>query len=126
MAVQEPRRTSTNLGPRAVRRWRVATEFRQVDGSGRAPLEDHRRYPLCRLLIYCAACGWARDYSPERIVVRLQALHQPGYRTQVGDVASRISWSCPACGRVRWVSRLAYRPDTTARDIERAARAIRS
>lgn len=102
------------------------TEYRRIEGSGEGPLEDYRRYPLCRLLVYCGVCGWARDYSPERIIARLQALHQPGYRTQVGEVAGRISWSCPACGRVRWVSLLAYRPETTARDVERAARAIRS
>jgi len=112
--------------PRSIRTWRVATDFRQIDGSARKPLEDHQRYPLCRVLLYCAACGWARDYSPERIVIRLQALHQPGYRTLVGEVAGRVSWTCPACGRMRWVSLLAYRPDTSAAEVERAMRELRS
>jgi hypothetical protein len=125
MATEDPRPTAPDPGPRAIRRWRVAPEFRQIEGSGQAPLEDHRRHPLCRLLIYCAVCGWARDYNPERIVARLQALRQPGYQTRVSEVAARVSWSCPACGRVRWVSRLAYSADMTARDVARALRAIR-
>jgi hypothetical protein len=101
-------------------------DFVRLGGSGPLPLKAHRRWPLARIVLHCAACSWARDYAPEAIVRRLQALGAGGYRTDVGEVARRVAWPCPACGRLRWTTWLAYPKATEARDIARATRAIRS
>jgi len=105
---------------------RTLKDFVAVNGPTDSPLEDHRRYPLCRLVLFCGACGWARDYSPERIIDRLRALRAGGYKTQVSAVARRVGWTCPGCGRVQWGAKLAYGKDVDPKDIERAARQMRS
>ena len=101
-------------------------DFVAVNGPADALLEDHRRYPLCRMVLYCGACGWARDYDPERIVDRLRALRIGGYKTPAPAVARWVGWTCPGCGRSQWAAKLAYSRNTDPRDIERMARLMRS
>jgi hypothetical protein len=113
-------RPAPRRGPKTLR------DFTPVNGPSDGPLEDHRRWPLCRVVLFCAACGWARDYSPERIVDRLRALRAGGYRTPVSQVARRVGWTCPGCGRTQWGTKLAYGKEVDPREIERAARMIRS
>jgi hypothetical protein len=105
---------------------RNRTEFEILAHDRSATMADHRRHPLCRLLLWCALCGWARDYNPERIIQGLRAKGHGGYPTPVGRVASLVQWPCPGCGRVKWASQLAYPNTIDAREIARAARDIRS
>jgi hypothetical protein len=101
-------------------------DFDHVPGSGELKLEDHRRWPLSRVALYCADCGWARDYNPDAVARRLRELQSGGYRASVRDVARRVAWPCPACHRVNWASTLAYPKSLDRREVERAARQIRS
>jgi hypothetical protein len=101
-------------------------DFVGLNAGSDTALEDHRRYPLCRVLLFCGLCGWARDYNPERIIARLRALRAGGYKTPVSHVARRVGWTCPGCGRCSWGSKLAYGKDVSPSEIQRAVRAIRS
>ncbi len=75
------------------------------------PLEDYRRYPGCRVLLTCGACDYAKDYNPERIVMRLRELRVGGYKTPIVRIAAQMRRPCPTCRKMKWSSRLAY-PDT--------------
>ena len=86
-----------------------------------ATLGDYRRYPGCRLRLACAACGWAKDYNPERIIARLHELRAGGYPTPVHRLAARVAWNCPCCGRVKWRVDLAWPPTMTESEIKRLA-----
>ena len=112
--------------PSAPRAPKTLRDFVAVGAGSDAPLEDHRRYPLCRVLLFCGLCGWARDYNPERIIERLRALRAGGYKTPVSHVARRVGWTCPGCGRCSWGSKLAYAKDVSPSEIQRAMRVIRS
>jgi hypothetical protein len=101
-------------------------DFRIVNGSGETALLDHRRYPLCRVLLSCGACGWARGYKPERILDRLRVLRAGTVRTPVQDVARRVQWPCPGCGRLHWSTVLAWPADVSENDIKRMASAYRN
>lgn len=83
---------------------------RAIPLSDGASIGDFQRYPGCRLIITCAACGWSRSYDPERVIGRLHTLNAGGYATRLGDVARRVQWNCPACRRMRWRAGLAW-PD---------------
>jgi hypothetical protein len=89
-------------------------------------LADYRRHPGCRLQLVCVLCGWARGYSPERIIARLQALAAGGHRTSLREVARRVAWPCPACGRVRWRAEFAWPPGLDAREARRLANRFRN
>ena len=101
-------------------------DFIPVGVGSDTPLEDHRRYPLCRVMLFCGLCGWARDYNPERIVERLRALKTGGYRTPVALVARRVGWNCPGCGRCSWGTKLAYWKETDPKAVQRMTRLSRS
>jgi hypothetical protein len=101
-------------------------DFDHIAGSAALRLEDHRKWPLCRLVLYCADCSWARDYNPDAVAARLRELRAGGYKALVSDVAARVAWPCPACRRMHWASTLAYPKSTDRREVERAARSIRS
>jgi hypothetical protein len=83
-------------------------DFVHVAGSGGMRMEAHRRWPRCRLVLFCADCSWARDYDPRAVAARLQALGAPGRAALVSDVAARVAWPCPACRRMHWASTLAH------------------
>jgi len=91
-----------------------------------AALSDHRRHPGCRVQLTCAMCGWARAYSPERIIARLQELRAGGHRTLLSDVARRVAWPCPGCGRVRWRAEFASPRGLDAREARRLANRYRN
>ena len=106
---------------------RRAAAFRPVPcDAAAAALGDHRRYPLCRVLVACSLCGWARDYSPEAIIARLRKLRAGGEATPVGEVARRVAWPCPMCHRVNWRADFAWPPDADPRDIRRLTAQIRN
>lgn len=98
-----------------------AQDFRPVPAQSPLTLADHRRYPLCRVVLTCAMCGWTKGYDPERIVDRLRQLRAGGYPTAVGQVARRVAWPCPMCHRVKWRTDLAWPSGVADRDIRRLA-----
>jgi hypothetical protein len=87
---------------------------------------DYRRYPGARLLLTCAQCGWSKDYSAERVIDRLRALRAGGHDTRVEQVARRIGWNCPGCGRVMWRAEFAWPPGMTEADVKRLANLYRN
>ena len=89
-------------------------------GAG-ASIGDFRRYPGCRMTLTCALCGWTKAYDPERVVDRLRALRSGGHATRLGDVARRVAWPCPGCGRVKWRAGLAWPAGFSERDARRLA-----
>jgi hypothetical protein len=101
-------------------------EFKIIPGSGDARLEDHRRYPLCHVMLSCGACAWARGYDPERIIDRLRTLRAGGHRTPVKDIARRVAWPCPACRRLHWAAELAWPPGVTDSQVRRRANLYRN
>ena len=91
-----------------------------------AVMGDHRRYPLCRLLLTCALCGWTKGYSPERVIGRLQEQRTGGNPTKVENIRRFIGWNCPGCGRVKWRTQLAWPPGVDEREIKRLTSQLRS
>jgi hypothetical protein len=100
----------------------LAVRMRRIPQGPGASIGDFRRHPGCRLLIACSACGWSRDYDPERVVARLLEIHAGGETTPFSEVARRVAWNCPACQRMRWRAELAW----PARIDEREARRLRN
>jgi hypothetical protein len=94
-------------------------------GAG-ASIGDFRRYPGCRMTLTCAMCGWSKSYDPERVIQRLTQLKTGGHATRLEDVARRVAWNCPGCGRVRWRAGLAWPPGFTERDAKRLASRLRN
>ena len=82
---------------------------------------DHRRYPGCRLRLACALCGWTKGYSPERVIDRLRELRAGGHDTPVSQIAPRVGWTCPGCGRVKWRADLAWPAAVDKREVKRLA-----
>jgi len=70
--------------------------------NAHAPIAASRHHPGARLQLSCGACGWAKDYDPERIAARLAALKRGGASTPISAVAQSVQWPCPACRRMRW------------------------
>jgi len=89
-------------------------------------LGDYRRYPGCRLFLTCSLCGWSKSYNPERIIDRLRELRSGGHATQVGQIARRVGWNCPGCGRVKWRSDFAWPANLDEREIKRLANRYRN
>jgi len=123
------------MGPRATPRGRsvlrsrppaTMADFDHIPGSPDLRLEDHRRYPLSRVVLYCCDCGWARDYNPDAVAGRLLELRLGGYKAKTSEVARKVAWPCPACRRMHWASTLGWPKGTDQREVTRAARAIRS
>ncbi len=91
-----------------------------------AKLGDHRRFPLCRVVVACVLCGWSKGYSPERMIARLHELKAGGHPTPMADIARRIGWTCPGCGRVKWRAMLAWPPGVDEAEVQRLTRQLRS
>lgn len=89
-------------------------------------MEEHRRYPGCRLRLTCALCGWSKDYRPDRIIDRLNALRVSGHSTTLRQVAARVGWNCPACGHVKWRAQFAWPAGMDPREIKRLANLYRN
>lgn len=87
---------------------------------------DYPRYPSARLRVSCADCGWAKGYSPERIIDRLRQLKAGGYRTTLREIAARMRRSCPDCGRTDWHADFAWPAGMTETEIRRIASRYRS
>lgn len=90
------------------------------------PLEDYRRYPGCRVLLSCGACGYAKDYNPERIVMRLRELRVGGWKTPIVGIAAQMRRPCPACRKMQWTTRLAYPADMTEAEARRLMARMRN
>ncbi|MFC3067899.1 hypothetical protein [Phenylobacterium soli] len=95
--------------------------YEPVPDDGRLTLGDHRRYPGSVVLLTCAMCGWAKPYSPERLLDRLRELKAGGHPTPVGALARRVAWPCPMCQRVRWRMELARPRGLDPREARRLA-----
>jgi len=91
-----------------------------------ATLGDTRFYPGARLLITCSLCGWAKSYNVERVIDRLRQLKTGGPPTRLGQVARRVAWPCPGCGRVKWRAQFAYPPGFSAADHRRLTNRYRN
>ena len=100
-------------------RWRHAS-------ASEAAVGDYPRYPGARLLLSCALCGWSKDYNPERIIDRLRQLKTGGHTTLVRQIASRVGWNCPGCGRVNWRTDFAWPPGMDDAEIRRIAARYRN
>jgi len=74
------------------------------------PIEDHRRYPGCRVELTCKGCNYSKSYSPERIIQRLRELRVGGYKTPIVGIAAQVRKPCPKCQKISWLTRLSY-PD---------------
>lgn len=95
--------------------------WRAIPGADTATLGDYRRYPGCRLLIVCADCGLAKDYNPERVIARLNALRAGGYPTLLPQVAARVARRCSRCHQATWRAEFAWPADMDEREIKRLA-----
>jgi hypothetical protein len=91
-----------------------------------AAVGDHRRFPGCRLEVVCGLCGWSKSYRPERVIERLTQLRAGGHDTRLTEVAARVAWPCPGCGRVKWKARFAWPAELGEREIRRLAALYRS
>ena len=85
----------------------------------KATLGDHRHYPGARLLLVCALCGWQKTYNPVRVIARLVELKTGGTGTPLDQVARRVAWNCPGCGRVKWRCHFAWPADFDSREAKR-------
>ena len=92
-----------------------------VPSTRATTLGDHRRYPGCRLLVTCGLCGWSKSYRPERIIARLHELRSGGEPTPLRQIAGRVAWNCPGCGRLKWRAELAWPPELDDREKRRLA-----
>ena len=95
-----------------------------VDES--ASVGDFARYPGCRLTITCALCGWSKGYNPERILARLRQLKAGGHATRIAEVARRVGWNFPGCGRVKWKAGFCYPASLRESDARRIAARYRN
>ena len=89
-------------------------------------LGDMRFYPGARLLITCSLCGWAKSYNVERVIERLRSLKTGGHPTRLRQVAARVAWPCPGCGRVKWRAQFAYPPGFSEADHRRLVNRYRN
>ncbi len=100
-------------------RWRPAPTDK------RTTMNDHRRFPGCKLRLVCTACGGAKAYDPERVIDRLQALRAGGHQTRLIEVARRAR-PCPTCRRQAWQADFAWPPEITESEVKRLANRYRS
>jgi hypothetical protein len=100
--------------------------MRPIPTDGTAALGDYRRYPGCRLLLACGACAWSKSYNPERLIDRLRELKAGGHATRLADVARRVAWNCPACGRMRWRAQFAWPRELAPGEARRLANRYRN
>jgi len=84
-------------------------------------LGDYRRHPGCRLRLACAACGWAKEYSPERVIARLHELRNGGYPTLLTEVAGRVRKPCYRCRHPTWRADFVWAAGMDEREIKRLA-----
>jgi hypothetical protein len=96
-------------------------KMRVVPIGDQAALGDHRHYPGARLLLTCALCGWDKSYSVSRVIDRLRELKAGGHATRLGQVARRVAWPCPGCGRVKWRAQFAWPAGFDEREYRRLA-----
>jgi hypothetical protein len=89
-------------------------------------LEEHRRYPGCRVRLTCSLCGWSKDYDPARIIDRLNRLRVSGHTTTLRQVAGRVGWNCPGCRHVKWRAQFAWPDGLEAREIKRLTNLYRN
>lgn len=82
--------------------WRKDTPMRTIPFHRLAMIGDYPRWPGCRLLLTCGACGWNKTYDPARVLARLQQLRAGGHTTPLSEVVRRIQWPCPGCHRLHW------------------------
>lgn len=101
-------------------------KMRIVPIGDTATLGDHRRYPGARLLLACALCGWSKSYRPERVIDRLRELRSGGHATRLEQVARRVAWNCPGCGRVKWRAQFAWPAGFDEREARRLANLYRN
>ena len=94
---------------------------RPIHVDATASIGDYARYPGCRLTLTCALCGWSKSYSPERVIARLRELRTGGHATRLAEVARRVAWNCPGCGRVKWKAGFAYPGALTVAEARRLA-----
>lgn len=90
---------------------RTEAPLRNIPLGPNASIGDFQRYPGCRLAITCAMCGFTKDYDPQRVIGRLQALKAGGATAPMAEIARRVQWPCPRCHRLRWRVGLAWPPD---------------
>jgi RNase P subunit RPR2 len=101
-------------------------KMRVIPIGDEASLGDHRHYPGARLLLTCTLCGWSKSYRCERVIDRLRELKAGGHATRLGQVARRVAWPCPACGRVKWRARFAWPAGFDEREARRLANLYRN
>lgn len=99
---------------------------RPVPATRAVKLGDHRLFPGSRVYLTCSLCGWSRDYSAERMILRLRQLRTGGHDTPVASLAGRVAWNCPGCGRTKWRMELAWPAGMDEREIKRLASAYRN
>lgn len=100
--------------------------MRRIAAGPTAVIGDFQRYPACRLLLICGACGWNKPYDPERILARLLQLKSGGHATRLDQVAKRVQWPCPGCHRLHWKAQFAYPPHIDAGEARRLAARYRN
>jgi RNase P subunit RPR2 len=104
----------------------MTTAMRIIPIGDQATLADYRFYAGARVLITCSLCGWSKSYNAERIIDRLRTLKTGGHKTTLGQVARRVAWPCPGCGRVKWRAQFAYPPGFSEADHRRATNRYRN
>lgn len=111
---------SNSAGPIA-----PAMTWRAVRTDTATTMNDHRRFPGCKLRLTCTQCGWAKGYDPERLIDRLRKLRAGGHHTQIGQVARRVR-PCPRCGVAAWQADFAWPSGMRDGDIKRLANLYRN
>jgi hypothetical protein len=74
-------------------------------------LGDYRLYPGCQLQVTCRDCGFARAYSPEAVIARLQQRRIGGHRTRLDQLPPRVRRRCPGCRGADWRAEFAWPPN---------------
>lgn len=100
--------------------------MRQIPATDATTLGDYRRYPGCRLQLACAACGWSKDYNPERVIARLHELRAGGYPTTLSQVAARVGRPCYRCRHPTWRAQFAWPANMDEREIKRLTNLYRN
>jgi hypothetical protein len=95
--------------------------MRPIPTPAATTLGDYRRHPGCRLRLACAACGWAKEYNPERVIARLHQLRTGGYPTALTEVAGRVRKTCYRCRQMKWRAEFVWPQGMDEREIKRLA-----
>jgi hypothetical protein len=101
-------------------------KMRVIPTGDKITMGDHRYYPGARLLITCTLCGWSKSYRPDRVIERLRVLKTGGHATSLAQVARRVAWPCPGCGRVHWRANFAWPAGFDEREAKRLANLYRN